>query len=182
MSEPTTLRAGDSIAWTHTVPDSPASAGWVLAYRLIWPNGTAVDITTTPVGDDFSVDLPAASTSAYTTGHATLASWVSRGADVYTLAQTAVEILPNLRTATIFDGRSGAEKRLEQARAALDSYLAGGKAHVASYDIGERKMVFRNSKELIDLIAFLESEVNKERAAMALFNGTGLPGRVHTRF
>lgn len=181
MNAPDTFRAGDSISWTESLPAYPASAGWALKYRLLWPTGTAVALDAVAAGDDHAVALDAADTADWTAGSATLVAWVEQGTDRVTLEQQPVTILPDLSAATTYDGRSQAVKALAQARAALASYMEKGQLHVAEYDVAGRRMKFRSSTEITDLIAYYEGEVARERAAAALLQG-GSPGRVYTRF
>jgi len=180
-TEPTSFRAGDSIAWTLSLPEYPASAGWALKYRLLWPTGTAVAINSSAAGDDHAVSLAATDTAAWAAGKATLLAWVEKGIERITLKQPLVDVLPNLAAASVYDGRSQAVKALADAKAALAAYMAAGQTHVAEYDIGGRRMKFRTSAEIIDLINYYERETAGERALQAALQG-GSPGRVLTRF
>jgi hypothetical protein len=182
MNEPTVTRAGDSIAWTETLPEYPASAAWVLNYRLLWPTGTAVDIATSAAGDDHAVSLTAANTANWLAGTTTLVKWVKKGADRITLGQQSLTVLPDLTVAAVFDGRTPNQKALASAKAALEAYLANGQGHVAEYDIAGRKMRFRDTDQILQLIAHYEREVNREAAALAILNGGSPPGRIYTRF
>lgn len=182
MNEPTVIRAGDSVAWSESLPEYPASAGWVLNYRLLWPAGTAVDIATTAAGDDHAVSLAATATAGWQAGAATLVKWVGKGIERITLGQQPLTVLPDLTVATTFDGRTANQKALAAAKTALESYLTGGQAVVAEYDIAGRKMRFRDADQILQLIAHYEREVNRETAALATLNGGSPPGRIHTRF
>lgn len=159
----------------------PASAGWTLKYRLLWPTGTAVQITATASGDDYAVSLSTTATAGWTPGQATLLSWVEKGSERITLAQQAVTILANLALASTYDGRSQAQKALADAKAALAAYMANGQLQVAEYEIGARRMKFRSADEIRGLIHHYEREVAAERALQAMLEG-GTPGRVLTRF
>lgn len=181
MTAPTTFRAGDSVTWTEDLPAYPASSGWVLKYKLLFAAGTASAFTATASGDAHAVSLAGTTTAGWAAGAATLVSWVEKGAERITLAQQAVTIQPDLAVASTFDGRSQAVKGLADAKAALAAYVAGGKAHVAEYDIAGRRMKFRSSKEITDLIDFYEREAAGERALAAVLQG-GSPGRVYARF
>lgn len=185
MEAPTTLRAGDSLAWDISLPAYPASAGWALKYRLLFPSGTAVDIATTGVGDIYSVALTAANTAGWTTGAATLLAYLEKGSgpslERVTLSQQSVTVLPDLHAAATLDNRSQAVKALADARTALAAYMANGQAHVAEYEIAGRRMKFRIASEITDLITYYEREVAKERVALAVQSGAS-PGRVLTRF
>ena len=180
MTAPTTFRAGDSVTWTEELPAYPASAGWALKYKLLWASGTAVAINAVASGDAHAVSLAASATVDWAAGSATLVSWVEKGVERVTLDQQSVTIQPNLAAASTFDGRSQAVKGLADAKAALAAYVAGGKAHVAEYDIAGRRMKFRSSKEITDLIDFYEREAAGERALAAVLQG-GSPGRVNIR-
>ncbi len=89
MNEPKNFRAGDSASWSESLPDYPASAGWSLKYRLMWPSGSGVNLTANPVGDDYAITLASASTASWLAGSATLVSWVEKGSERVTLAQQA---------------------------------------------------------------------------------------------
>lgn len=183
---PTSFRAGDSAAWKTALPEYDAADGWSLIYRLILPFGAATEFSATGgTGGDYAVSLSATATSTWQAGAGTLLSRVERGSGAglerITLGQQAVTILPNLATASSFDGRSIAAKGLADARAALAQYMAKGQAHVAEYHISDRVMKFRTTQDILDLIAYYEREVAKERATAALMQGTA-PGRVYTRF
>lgn len=180
MNAPDTFRAGDSVSWTESLSEYPASAGWELKLRLLWSSGMAVAITATTSGNDFAIALTASDTATWDAGSATLVSWVTKGTERVTLAERDVTILPNLAIATTHDGRSRAVKGLADARAALDAYMAAGQIHVAEYDIAGRRMKFRTSEEITDLISYYEREVAKENAAAAILQGQ-TPGRIYTR-
>ena len=60
MSEPTTIIAGDSVAWTKSLADYPAPT-WTLKYRLV-REGKSIEIVATASGSDHAIAvLPATS-------------------------------------------------------------------------------------------------------------------------
>lgn len=181
MEEPTTLRAGDSVSWTKSLPAYPSADGWSLHYRLLWATGAAVDITTTASGSDYSVALTAANTASWPAGSASLVSYIKKGSGASeeraTLERLDVTILPDLTVAATFDARTQNQKGLADAKTALAAYMAGGKMHVAEYEVAGRKMKFRAAEEIENLINYYEREVARERIATAIANG-GAPGRV----
>ncbi len=182
MNEPTTFRAGDSASWSESLSDYPASAGWSLKYRLIWPSGSGVNLTATPAGDDFEINLDSANTSAWQPGQATLVSWVEKApAERITVGQKIVTILPDLTQAVTHDGRSANKQALDAAEAALAEYLKGGKATVAEYEVAGRRMKFRDADQILALINHYKPLVARENAALALLQGGGMPGRVYYR-
>ena len=181
MDEPTSLRAGDSIAWTVSLPSYLASAGWTLSYRLINATGFSEDIASTPSGDDHEISLSAADTANYPAGPATLVRIVDTGVQKITLAATLITILPDLSVVTAHDGRSANEKALAAAESALESYLTAGQGHVEEYEIAGRRMKFRAVAEIEALINLYRLRVAKDNAAKAVLAGGAPAGRVYYR-
>jgi len=181
MDQPTTFRAGDSVAWTVSLPDYPASAGWTLRYRLLFPAGTLQTIATTASGDDFTVTQSAVDTADWTPGKATLVSIVENSPQSITLAADVVTILPDLKVATTHDGRTANEKALADAEAALAAYVAAGQMHVEGYEIAGRVMKFRTLQDITDLINHYKFLVSRDNALKNLYAGGSPPGRVHYR-
>lgn len=180
MTAPSSYRAGDSVSWTETLEAYPASAGWSLKYRMLWSAGNT-QINTTASGDDHVASVAAATSANWPAGSATLASWVERGAEKITLGSEPVTILPNLSIAASYDGRSRNQRALAAAEAALLAYAEGGKAHVAEYEIDGNRMKFRDTQQILDLIAHYKREVAKEAGALALLQGGSPPGRIYYR-
>lgn len=181
MSAPTSLRAGDSVAWTETLPEYPPTDGWVLKYRALYPTGPAVDIASTPSGDAYAVALTPAATAAFTPGRASLVSWVERADERITLGAQPLEILPDLATVAEFDGRSANERGLADARAALDKYVRSGRGHVEEYEVAGRRLRFRSLQDITDLIEYYEKQVAADRALAAMAAGVSA-GRVQVKF
>jgi len=182
-TEPTTIRAGDGVQWRRSLPECPATDGWVLKYRVLWAAPPHADITAAADGAAHLVTLSATATAAWQAGRATLVGWAEKaatGARV-TLLQQAVDVLPDLTSATSLDGRSAAQRRLADAEAALSAYLAGGQGHVAEYVINGRRLVFRQSRELQDLVDAARRDVARENARIAAAQGVAA-GRIYTRF
>lgn len=181
MDEPTAFRAGDSVAWTVSLPDYPATSGWTLKCRLLAPSGIATDLTVTPNGDDYDVSVSPANSANWPAGSASLVKIVENDPQRITLGASPVTILPNLATVGNFDGRTPNAIALADAEAALAAHLAGGKLHVESYTIGDRAMKFRTVQDIRDLIAHYRAAVVKETALQSLFNGGQPPGRCYYR-
>lgn len=181
MDSPDSFRAGDSVSWTVSLTAFPASAGWVVSYRLLTPSGVAIDIETTADGDDHVTTLTAANTAKWTAGTATLVCLASKGAERKTVGSKTVTVLPDLAVIGTFDGRSRNQKTLDDLEAALAAYAAAGQGHVAEYQVAGRLMKFRTVDEIEALIAIYHRAVAKERAALALLNGTPPPGRCYYR-
>lgn len=177
---PTTIRAGDSVAWRVELAAYLPADGWALHYRLLWPTGAAVSFDATADGTAHAVSLTSADTASWAAGSATLVSWVEQGADRVTLAQQPVQLLPDLTAAANFDSRTQNEIALADCQQALADYLASGKAHVAGYGVAGRTMTFRSTDEIRALIEHYQREVARERANRAALSG-GSPGRIMVR-
>ena len=109
--EPSRVTAGDTLAFTKSLPDYPASAGWVLSYTLI--NGTGkITFNATASGSDHAVNVLAATTAGWAAGTYTWQSVVTKAAERYTIGQGSMVVAPDLAAAATFDGRSSARKAL----------------------------------------------------------------------
>jgi hypothetical protein len=180
-TEPTAIRQGDGVSWLRRLEGFPASAGWVLHYRIVFRTPPAVTFDAVADGDDHRVDLTATQTATWQAGGGTLVAWVTNAAQRTTLTQQPIDVLVDLTAAASADDRSANRQALEAAEAARRAYVTGGQMHVAEYDIAGRRMKFRSVAELDDLIAAYRREVARENAAAALAQGVS-PGRIYTRF
>lgn len=185
MNEPQTIRAGDTIGWTEDLQDYLPANGWSLKYRILWAAGAAYAFTAVVVNTTYGVTLTATDTASFIAGNATLVAYVEKGAGASlereTLSQTALTILTNLTTTANLDSRSEAKKALDDLNLALAAHIAGGSGHISEYEILGRRMKFRDTKSITDLIAHYEIKVAKENANLAILQG-GSPGRVQVRF
>jgi len=168
-TEPLSIRAGDSLAWSRSLPEYSAADGWTLKYRLLWTTGSSpVSFSAAGVGTQHTVNLAAAVTAAWAAGRATLFVFVERpiagpATERVSLETKTIEIAANLATATTFDGRSANVKALDDLNAAMASYCTAGHGPVAEYQIGDRRMKFRSTTEIAELIAYYERQVAIER-------------------
>ncbi|MBK9704785.1 MAG: hypothetical protein IPO75_15825 [Betaproteobacteria bacterium] len=89
-------------------------------------------------------------------------------------------LLPNLALATAYDGRSVAEKALDDANAALASFQSSG-GRVKRYSIGGREMEFDNGGDILKLVSYWRIEVKRERARTAIAKGMADPRRIYLR-
>ena len=176
MSAPHSLSSGDSAAWTERLPDHPASAGWSLLLRFLWPSRDAFEVTAVADGDDFAVALTPIDTASWPAGPACVARIVSRSGESKQLPLTDIRILPNMATAARFDPRSHAQKALAALREALDKFIQGGKWATQAYSIAGRSMTFRTADEILKLIRYYEQQVAAETAA------AGGSQRIQVRF
>jgi hypothetical protein len=178
-NEPGTLRAGDTWKWTKTLADYPASA-WALKYRFKSPTA-GFEITADESGDEYSVTVAAATTTAYAAGTYTWIAWVEGGtSEKYTVDTGVVVINPDYRSGTAtaaLDDRSHARKTL----AAIEAWIESRDQGVARYAIAGREMQYIPIPDLLRLRQTYKAEVSAEDAAAAIQNGTGTGRRIQFR-
>ena len=175
------LIAGDSLNFLTSVADYPASAGWVLKFRLVprTAGGTPIALTAIAEGDDHRTAVAAATTAAWAPDSYGWSSWVELGAEQYTVQSGQIVVRPNPRiVAAGTDLRSSARKALEDAKAAHHAYVASN-GMSASYKIGDRERVFRSVGEIIKLINYLEQQVATEEVLAGTRQELGR--RIHSR-
>lgn len=178
MSEPVTLRAGDSVTWSRSEPDYTAADGWALAYRLIPPTGEAVAITTIAAGDTYTATLLASDTGNFPAGRCTLVGVLTKsGGQQITLYIGAIDILPNLSALSAWDGRSTARQMLDAVEATLANRASAGQLDVIEATFRDRGWK-RSPETLLKLRSQLLAEVRREDAA----EGKGSGGRTYVRF
>lgn len=179
-TEPAIIVAGDTIAWSRTLTDYPASAGWVLAYRLINSAGK-IDITASASGDDHAISVAAATTANWTAGSYTWQATVTKTTQRYTIGSGTLTIKPNLAAqAGGFDARSAAQKALDDTRAALATWISSN-GHVQEYEIAGRRMKYASLADIQGRIRLLEREVAREQSAEKIAAGLGAGRRVLVR-
>lgn len=178
-TEPSRVTAGDTVTWSKTLSDYPATAGWVLAYTLI-NSASKISITATASGPDHVVSVAAATTANWTAATYTWVAAVTKAAERYTIGQGVITIAPNIAAATTLDTRSSAKKALEAVNLALESY--GSKAYLQSYEIAGRKQHFATPGEFLAFRSKLMAEVAREDNATRLAAGLAPRNQLAVRF
>lgn len=170
IKEPTEIRAGDSIAWTRSLQDFPASAGWVLKYAFRGP--AKVDFEADADGDDHLVSLTSELT-AIAAGEYTVQGYVVKDLDRKTVFSGRVQVLPDLAAAGAdFDPRSFAAKTL----AAIEAVLAGTASRSQKKQkFEDTELEYFTFRELMEARSKLRREVKREREVEA--RQAGKPSR-----
>ena len=170
------LAAGTTLKFTVSLADYPASAGWVLAYRLApRVSGTAIDISSTASGDDHLVNVAKATTAAWAAGAYGVVAWVDNGTDRFNVASEGGEIAITPNPATLgagVDQRSSAEIALSNVQALLQGKASSG---VQYYTINGRQLGSYSLPDLMRLESKLKADVDRERVAAgrpAIHGGT----------
>ena len=183
--------AGDTLNYSTDAPTGDgvvytASDGWTLKYRLIPRLSTSavIDLTAAADGDNYTIAAIAADTASWTAGEYSAAAWVEKGAEKYTVepAFSQVTILADPRTvAAGFDGRTQAQKALDDLNAALATY-AGSNGHVREYEINGRRMVFKTQADITAQIAYWQAARAREIRADAIARGMADPRFAYVRY
>lgn len=155
--EPTTLHAGDSVAWSRDVPACPAADGWALQYVFSGPDRHEVDaIAAAP----YRVELAASATATWPAG---LYRWVAlaiKGDERLTVASGRLQVDPNLATAEPGDVRSHAQRMLDLIEAALEKRIPKDQQ---SYEIDGQRLDRIPVERLNALRLQYRREVARER-------------------
>ena len=176
MNIPTSFTAGDTLEFSDSLSDYPASSGWVLSYVLV-KDGSQISMSSTADGDDHSFSIPATTTANYSPGTYHWKAFVTNAPERYTVDSGVIEIEQDFTTqAQGFDDRSHVKKTLD----ALESVLEGkASADVASYSIGGRSLSKMTPEELLSWRDKYRAEYHSEQVA----NGNSVQSRkVRVRF
>lgn len=174
------LIAGDTLNFPTSVPDYPATDGWVLKYRLVSRTapGSAFTLVATAEVADYRVSVAAATTAAWGADNYSWTSWVEKGAEIYSIDRGQIVVRQDPRTAPAgYDGRSQAEKALADAKTAMAAWTPTTRR----YTIGDRSMEFSSKADIVGLINHWEIEVKRERRAEALAEGRPDPAKTYVR-
>lgn len=158
-TEPQEITAGDTIKWTKSLSDYPASDSWVLSYALV-QDGTQIQITSSASGDDHAVVVAASTSANYTAGTYSWQSYVTKGLERYSVDAGIIEILPNFDDQSSgYDDRSHAKKTLD----ALESVIEGkASKDQMAYTIGGRSLSKMTPQDLIFWRDHYRAECAKE--------------------
>jgi enamine deaminase RidA (YjgF/YER057c/UK114 family) len=176
------LTAGDTLDFTTSVPDYPASAGWTLKYRMVPRTGSnpAIALTAAADGDDYNVTATSTTTATWALDNYTWSAYVELGAERYTVDRGQLQIRAGSSTMVVgTDGRTHARKVLDAIEALIESK---GSADVVEYTIGNRSI---KKMPMADLLTWRNNyayQVQSEERAERLANGLNAGGKIQVRF
>lgn len=175
-TEPATLLAGDTAKWLKTLAEFPASEAWVLTYTLV-SAAARITFAASSSGDDYLVNVSAATTAAWASGAYEWRAQVSKSGEVFTVATGTIAVQPSFASAV--DNRSHARKALSN----IEAYLENSANLTASmYEIAGRKLQRISLPELLALRDKYKGEVAREDAAANVARGLPDKRRVMVRF
>lgn len=178
--------AGDTLDYSTAVPDFPATDGWTLVYQFVPKFSTPVQApitvtATTYETTDYRVQEGPTTTADWEAGDYSWFSYVTKSGARQTVGSGLLEIKADpAALAQGHDARSGAERALDDANAALANFSATG-GRVKSYSIAGRSMEFDAAADILQLISYWKGEVLRERAAKAKRDGLADPRRYYVR-
>lgn len=179
------LIVGDTLDFLTTVPDYPPDDGWTLKHvltpRFTTPVQTPITLTATTSGTDYRTQIAPAVTSGWKSGAYAWWSYVEKSGAREQVDNGEVDLRPDpTATAQGYDGRTVAQKALDDCKAALANFSSTG-GRVKRYQIAGREMEFDGAADIIALVSYWENEVSKEAAAKAVQDGLPNPRRYYVR-
>lgn len=181
-TEPAQFIAGDTVKWTRSLSDYPATT-WTLTYEF---RGTVrKSVVCTASGSDFLATITAALSAAYPPGEYRVFARVSSGSESYTVWEGSITVKPDPSAGT------SAQDRRTHARKMLDAIEAMMEGNASREEQGyEISMAGGTTRRLdlcpkADLIAFhshYAQLVKKEQDAERIAQGGKSRNRILTVF
>lgn len=161
--EPTSLVAGDYIAWKRVDLGSdypPASYQLKYSARLEGSTATEVEITASESGSDYLVEVPAANSAGWTPGLYHWQAYIIRSSDSerITVSSGIFEVKAN-RDLSTADPRSNKKQALDALEATILNLQTGS---VKSVSIFGKTVTYHDLPNLIQQYNHLKSEYQKE--------------------
>lgn len=179
------LIVGDTLDFVTTVPGYPPADGWTLKHvltpRFTTPTQAPITLTAATYGTDYRTQAGPATTAGWKAGAYAWWSYVEKSGAREQVDNGAVDLRPDpTATAQGFDGRTLAEKALEDCKTALANFSSTG-GRIKRYQIAGREMEFDAAGDIVVLVKYWENEVSKEIAARAVQDGKPNPRRYYLR-
>lgn len=177
--EPSTVIAGDTIQWTRTLPDYPASSGWVLSYALLSTAGK-ISISGSAQGSDHLISVPAATSAGWSAGTYSWQSYVTNGSERHVVASGTITVRANFAAqATATDTRLHAQKVLDAIEAVLEGTATSDQRRIK---IGDKEIDKHAVSDLLRLRDYYNTEAIRDRAADKINQGLRPGNKILTRF
>jgi len=175
-TEPDVIVAGETVAWTKSFPDFPATAGWTLKYSLQLPRSSLITITATADGDNYSVALPFSTTASYQPGNYIWTAYVDNGTERHRVATGTISVLPNLASSF---GETHASRTLGIIEAAIEGRLPNG---LQEFSIQGQQISKIPIDTLVKLRSIYADYVKNETAQDRINRGLSNPRNSFARF
>jgi hypothetical protein len=179
-TEPSTITAGDTLTWSRSLPDYPATSGWALNYSLLSLAGST-QIGSAADGADHLIKVLPEVSSTYVPGTYNWQAWVTDGVDRIQISRGTIEILPDYAaTGTgALDTRSHVKKVLDAIEAVIEGRAGKGDQELT---IDGTRLVKMTAAELLDLRFRYKAEYKLELQKVRIAQGKNSGRKIVTRF
>lgn len=158
---PPTIQAGVTFEASVAPADYPATGGWVLTAHLRGP--AVINLTGAADGSGHKFTAAAATTAAWVAGIYSYGIRATKGADVWPVESSMLEVLPDLAAVNApSDLRSHARKTLDAIEAVLEKRATRDQER---YTINNRELWRTPMTDLLKLRDVYRAEVRREEAA-----------------
>lgn len=178
--EPVEFFQARTVKWTKSLPDYPATAGWQLAYTIIYGATTkalAWGTHVTASGADFTITVPATLITGLTAGvQARLNGFVTLSGEVFDVYEGALRVKV-----------AGELSHARTALTAIEAMLAGNASReereleVSGGGVSQR-IGLCDKRELLALRTYYRNEVENELAGERAARGEGTGRMIRSRY
>lgn len=176
--EPSVIVVGDSVAWTKSFPDYPATAGWTLSYSFQIPGSIEDPITFNAVsaGANYSISQTPTETALWVPGNYTWTSFVDNGIDRHTVGTGSISLVPNPSEPF---GATHASRTLHLIELAIEGRIP---AQLEQTTIAGQSILRIPLSQLMDLRLKYQAEVRAEQDRVRVATGQGSRRTMLARF
>ena len=160
-TEPTTFTRGDTVKWTKSISDFPASV-WLLTYELRGPSSQTIQATAS--GDDHAIVILASATTLWNAGTYFWKSNAFSGAmsERYTVASGEIIVTKSFVERDVkYDGRTHAKIVLDAIEATIEGRATRDQQ---AYTIAGRSLQLTPIADLLMLRTRYRAEVKAEQS------------------
>lgn len=179
---PASFTVGDTLTATVTSKEYPASKGWALQFTITNGESTKTAAATAD-GDNYAINVPAATTATWSAGAYTFTLAVTNASgERHTIANGPIKLTPNLASGAPFDARSHARKILDAIEAYLENQATNGQMEILETQFDMRRMKREGKAEFIKLRNLYRAEVLAEEQAARAAQGLSTGKTLRVRF
>ena len=171
---PASFVQGDTVTWTKSYSDYPASGGWALTYAFVL-DGDQQTADGVADGDEFDVTIAATASANFEVGTYHYQGYVTKSGERHTVDEGYVDVQPNFATAAAgYDDRSHIEKVVAALRAAIEGNASQAQSSMSvSTGAGSVSIGRMNLEEQVKALRKYEGFLEREkRAATGVNRGT----------
>jgi len=178
-TEPIEFTAGNTVKWTKTLADFPASDSWILSYAFVNSAGTFSESTSTADGDDHAIVITAADSASIAAGDYRWQAYATLGTERFPVGSGATTVKSDFAVTGATDGRSHVKTVLDAIEAVLEGRATSDQSSIS---LNGRSIAKLTPAELMEFRAFYKAEYVSEVKAERIAAGLGHRGKVRIRF